>query len=73
MEDLIRETVTVWLVFYDTADSNGLMRVVGSHRTGMHEHSLVESGKYVLAQGRSHSWTTPPPKRSATRFAQAGE
>ena len=51
-----RETATVWLAFYDTDDSNGAMRVVaGSHRTGMHEHSLVEGEKYVLAQAIDES------------------
>jgi non-heme Fe2+,alpha-ketoglutarate-dependent halogenase len=47
-----KETVTVWLALYNTDDSNGAMRVVaGSHRQGMHEHSLVEGEKFVLAQG----------------------
>ena len=46
-----RETVTVWLAFWDTDDSNGAMQVVaGSHREGMVEHHAVEGEKFVLAQ-----------------------
>jgi non-heme Fe2+,alpha-ketoglutarate-dependent halogenase len=55
-----RETVTVWLAFWDTDDGNGAMRVVaGSHRAGMQEHHTVEGEKYVLAQAIDESHFDP--------------
>jgi ectoine hydroxylase-related dioxygenase (phytanoyl-CoA dioxygenase family) len=50
------ETVTVWLAFYDTDDSNGAMRVVaGSHNTGMKDHQHVAGDEFVLAQAIDES------------------
>ena len=50
------ETVTVWLAFYDSDDSNGAMKVVaGSHNTGIFNHQQVEGEQYSLNQAIDES------------------
>ena len=54
------ETVTVWLAFYDTDDSNGAMRVVaGSHAAGMFDHGTVDNERVVLTESIDESSFSP--------------